>query len=109
MEFTLTSPSVNCVKQSSCLNDQGGINADKKGWRDFSPSAPYSSIRFGIAFKQKVLSIIPIYRLKEKRNESPVIANTIHSTITNTGFEYIANEVGGGEQSCSIEFVAIGY
>lgn len=88
---------------------QGGVNADKRGWRDFTPSNPFSSVTFGISFKHKSLCIIPLLRIKERRNESPVIANVIHSTISNTGFDYVANEVGGGEQSCSMEYIAIGY
>ena len=89
--------------------NQGGVNADKRGWRDFTPSNPFSSVTVGMTLKHKTLGIIPPLRIKERRNESPVIANVIHSTISNTGFDYVANEVGGGEQSCSMEYIAIGY
>ena len=49
MEFTLTSPSVNCVKQSSCLNDQGGISVESVGENGYRT--------YPIAFKSKCFYI----------------------------------------------------
>ena len=47
MEFTLISPSVNCVKLSACLNDQGGTTA--------SIYDTTVDVNYPISFKNKVL------------------------------------------------------
>lgn len=90
------------------FNHQGGNGSDNN-WSDYTPSQPFYEARFGLSFKKKVLSTIPIFILKEKRNESPVIGNVIHSTASLTSFTVMANEVGGGEQSCRMKYLAIGY
>ena len=87
---------------------QGGFNADSKGWRDMTTNDRTGKVSYGISFKSVPPIVIPLFRIKESKTESPVIANVIHSSLTKTSFEYTAYEVGGGVQSCIMEYVAIG-
>ena len=87
---------------------QGGFNADSKGWRDMTTNDRTGKVSYGISFKGVPAIVIPLFRIKESKTESPVIANVIHSSLTKTSFEYTAYEVGGGVQSCIMEYVAIG-
>lgn len=88
--------------------NQGGFNADKLGWRDLKVENRSNKVIYGISFNNMPIIVIPMFRLKDSKTESPVIANIINSKLTNTGFEYNANEVGGGEQTCIMEYIAIG-
>lgn len=108
MEFILTNRLDNYARPLKCLNDQGGFNADKLGWRDLNVENRSNKVLYGISFRNIPVMVIPMFRLKDSKTESPVIANIIHSKLTNTGFEYNANEVGGGEQMCAMEYIAIG-
>ena len=87
---------------------QGGFNADSKGWRDMTTNDRTGKVSYSISFKGVPAIVIPLFRIKESKTESPVIANVIHSSLTKTSFEYTAYEVGGGVQSCIMEYVAIG-
>lgn len=98
----------NCARPSKCLNDQGGINADGKGWTDQNSDSRTGKVKFGITFNTKPIIVLPTCRIKYSKTESPVVVNVIHTSLNNSGFEYNADEVSGGEQSRTLEYIAIG-
>lgn len=88
--------------------DQGGINADGKGWTDQNSDSRTGKVKFGITFNTKPIIVLPTCRIKYSKTESPVVVNVIHTSLNNSGFEYNADEVSGGEQSRTLEYIAIG-
>jgi len=87
---------------------QGGINADGKGWTDQNSDSRTGKVKFGITFNTKPIIVLPTCRIKYSKTESPVVVNVIHTSLNNSGFEYNADEVSGGEQSRTLEYIAIG-
>lgn len=87
---------------------QGGINADGKGWTDQNSDSRTGSVKFGIAFNTKPIIVLPTCRIKSSTTEEPIVVNVIHTSLTSTGFNYNADEVGGGYQSRILEYIAIG-
>ena len=87
---------------------QGGINADGKGWTDQNSDSRTGRVKFGITFNTKPIIVLPTCRIKSSTTEEPIVVNVIHTSLNRTGFEYNADEVGGGYQSRILEYIAIG-